>query len=105
MSKPMTHPRYDLLMAYSEELDGHGLMRVPQSPIDEATHDDLVTDFCGNWLPPVPEDPAETTLDEERELFALYATYLGDRGELARHPILTPRVVGERVLAKEGTGA
>jgi hypothetical protein len=94
----MPHARYDLILEYSMALDEHGLLRQPYSPIDEESHDDLVTLFC-TTLPWV-EDPAETYPGEELELFARYADFLKNRGELGPHPILTPAVVAERFYAK-----
>lgn len=36
---------YEMVMAFSEVLDGDGVML----PAEEPTHDDLVVDFLGSW--------------------------------------------------------
>lgn len=95
----MEHPRYDLVMAYSEALDRHGLIRPPVSPIDEESHDDLVSAFFLTQPDPA-EDPAETTASEELELFAAYAEFLAFRGELADSVIITPKAVADRVYSE-----
>lgn len=92
----LPHPRYDVVMAYSEALDQHGLLRPPVSPIDEETHDDLVTAFF-ETQPWPKEDPAETAPGEELDLFARYAGFLAERDELISGTILTPKAVAERV--------
>ena len=86
-------------MAYSEELDGYHLLRAPQDPTQDDSHDDLVTAFTAT-LPAPPRDPAETTPNEELELMAAYADWLKAKGELVADPLLNPGVVAERLLWK-----
>jgi hypothetical protein len=95
----MPHPRYDWLMAYSEELDRHGLLRPPYDVLTDESHEELLCAFAMTL--PVPGfDPAITTPTEELDLAAAYAGWLADRGELVAHPILTPSVVAQRLYAK-----
>lgn len=97
-SEEMPHPRYDWLMAYSEALGHHGLLRASYDVLEERSYDDLVTAFCAT-LPAPPPDPAETTPTEELDLSVAYAGWLADEGELVDHPILTPVVVAQRTSA------
>lgn len=103
MKKPKTmpHPRYDWLMAYSEALDAHKLLRQPYDVLEEESHDDLVTAFIGTLPAPGP-DPAETTATEEIELAIAYAQWLEDKGELVDHPLLTPEAIAHRAFAEVG---
>lgn len=98
-SRDMPHPRYDWLMAYSEALDKHKLMRQPYDALEEESHETLVTTFAMTLPAPGP-DPAETTPTEELDLAAAYTDWLADRGEMVTHPILTPAAVAQRVYAE-----
>jgi hypothetical protein len=97
----MPHPRYDWLMAYSEALDEHRLLRQPYDPLEHESHDELVTQFAMTLPLPGP-DPAITTATEELDLAAAYAGWLADRRELVVHPILTPEVVAQRLYSNVG---
>ena len=94
----LPYPNYDLVMAYSEALDRHGLLRPPVPSINEESHDDLVMSFLGTEPAP-EEDPAETSFGMEVSIFARYTDFLTERGELVSGVIITPQAVADRVYA------
>jgi hypothetical protein len=95
----MSHPQHDLVTGYSEALDYYEMLRQPVSPLEDESHEELVTAFFAE-MPPVGPQPEQVSADEEVEVLRQYAAFLDDRGDLVRHPLLTPAVAAERFLER-----